>query len=1097
MRLILVATLLGLAFHGAPEASGAEQARSPAGQVRPAHERPYFMPPAERQRILDLVRTQTWAKAEHERLRAAADKGQGFPAGLLYALEGDARHLEAARKYLFGALGPNAWAVREYSKRMADPEHFKTGGGNLSDVYYNLNFEPFVVYDWVYRGLAAEDRKALEQGIQTLARYRMRAMDRWTQTANLVFKPTFMVAMAGLALDDPEMIEWGFFRVKPHGPRLGGYFRVLDVMLLDGGPWLEAPIYPIAHEDLWALSVMSRYGGLFTGQNWWTLKTAKGDSPQGLADYFIDSAYPIERTGHGAGQVRVATYGDGATNARGDLFLVNPAGDGLNAEKALAAAYNVSADPRYAALLKLAAEYQPDLWNRRPLVEAPLPPAPSKIWPNYGLAILRTDESPAYWTNGRAITVFHLMSQGYGHDHRDKFAIMLHGAGRLLYPDYNAIQYENMAIGWTRNTPCHNTMLVDEEDTADRAPSGIRHEFSPTLKYLATSASGVFEGVDQTRVLMLAPEYLLDVFHAASRLPHTFDYMLHCFGKARALSGSYQAAPDLMPRYWVIENKQAWNTNEAWAMDFVSRDEPESRGGKYGPEWYDHTAQVRVSMAAEPETLVVHGQWGKKYWDLVAQNQRGKLRPDALASLTVRRSMLPSTVFIAAHEPYANGQKPRVRGVSKLAQTADAALVRVDAADFTDYAAVSFGPQQDRPIHVLSDGKVAIRFRDHAYVRVRGDGGAVACGGLLGLRIPGVAGPLTVAGHQVSTALTAEPTPPMTVDPPCPLETSVAPSELHVWRRDRKTLTFTVRNPLAQPASGRIEIDLPPGFSTRPERVEFGPLAPGQTAKRPVEFVSDEPPAGRQRIAYRLVYKQGGANQEIGTRARPLTAYVGPTIEAVYRFPKPGIYRAVTSNYTAGMRLPDGACVWLADDTGQVRLDGPPLFYLSTGDEEERLELLGDEPKMGGVWTGNTPANLVAESLARNKRFAMCRWQALFMVNRLLVRMDPGWTNFKLARFTLPGKWVSPGGPPRWKRIVAVDAAGSEQDAQPVGHVRVAAALLEFPGSPWHLAFQFQPVQPVTFQGTGMEFAMGTLNGENWQIGFCTADGFDAWRGKP
>jgi hypothetical protein len=932
-------------------------------------------------------------------------------------------------------------------------------------------------------------------------------MDRWTQTANLVFKPTFMVAMAGLALNDPEMIQWGFFRTKPHGPRLGGYFRVLEVMLLDGGPWLEAPIYPIAHEDLWALSIMSRYGALFSGRDWWSQKTPAGDSPQGLADYYLDTAYPIEQTGHGAGQLRVATYGDGATSTGGDLFLVNPAGAGLNGEKALIAAYNTSGDPRYAAFLKLAADYQPDLWNRRALVpQTPLPPAASKIWPRYGLAMLRSDESPAYWTSERAIAVFQLMSQGYGHDHRDKFSIMLHGAGRLLYPDYNAIQYENMAIGWTRNTACHNTLLVDEQDTADVQPTAIRHEFSPSLKYLATSASGVFEGVEQTRVLMLGPEYLLDVFQAFSKLPHTYDYMLHAIGKARPAGGSFRDAPDLMPRYWVLDKKQAMTTDNAWALDFVQKDEPGSRGGKYGPAWYDHTAQVRLTMAAEPETLVSHGVWGKKYWDVVAERHgANKIRPDELSGLTVRRSGLTSTVFVAAHEPYANREQPRVRGVVKLAQTAEAVLVRVDAAEFTDYAAVSFGPQHERPVHVLSDGKVSVQFRDYALVRVTRDGRAVATGGLLGLRLPGVAGPLTLAGRPLPAAqsggalvyLAAEPTPTVAVEPTCPLETAVAPSELRVWLRDRKSLTFSVRNPLKQSVSGRIEIELPAGMAIQPERVEFGPIAPGQSAKVPVEFVVNDPRAGKLRIAYRVVCRPADAKQDIRTRAMPLVAFAGPTIEPVYRFPKPGVYRAVTSNYTAGMRMPDGACVWLADDTDQVRLDGPPLFHLSTGDGEERVELMGDEPKMGGVWTGNTPANLVAESLTQKKRFAMCRWQALFMVNRIMVRMDPDWTGFKVIRFTIPGKWISPGGPARWKRVVAVDAAGKEHEAQPGQQVRVSAALLEFPGSPLHLAIQFQPPQPVNFQGAGLEFTMGTLNRENWQMGFCKADGFDAWRGKP
>src|SRR5215510_15539988 len=108
----------------------------------------------------------------------------------------------------------------------------------------------------------------------------MRAMDRWTQTPNLVFKPTSTVALAGLATDNKELIEWGFRRTKPWGARLGGYDVVLNTMLKDGGPWHEAPIYPIAHEDLVLSSRMSRYLGLLTGKDWFGTPLPNGGSPK-------------------------------------------------------------------------------------------------------------------------------------------------------------------------------------------------------------------------------------------------------------------------------------------------------------------------------------------------------------------------------------------------------------------------------------------------------------------------------------------------------------------------------------------------------------------------------------------------------------------------------------------------------------------------------------------------------------------------------------------------------------------------------------------------------------------------------------------------
>ena len=105
-------------------------------------------------------------------------------------------------------------------------------------------------------------------------------------------------------------------------PHIGGYFAVLDHMLYDGGPWHESPIYPIAHLDLILSAQMSRYLGLTDGQDWFRRPLPGRGSPRGLMDYYLDTAYPIERDGD-VRRMRIANYGDGSTNGQGDLFLVD------------------------------------------------------------------------------------------------------------------------------------------------------------------------------------------------------------------------------------------------------------------------------------------------------------------------------------------------------------------------------------------------------------------------------------------------------------------------------------------------------------------------------------------------------------------------------------------------------------------------------------------------------------------------------------------------------------------------------------------------------------------------------------------------------
>ena len=45
------------------------------------------------------------------------------------------------------------------------------------------------------------------------------------------------------------------------------------------------------------------------------------------------------------------------------------------------------------------------------------------------------------------------------------------------------------------------------------------------------------------------------------------------------------------------------------------------------------------------------------------------------------------------------------------------------------------------------------------------------------------------------------------------------------------------------------------------------------------------------------------------------------------------------------------------------------------------------------------------------------------------------------------------------------------------------------------LAFKFEPAQEVTFNGTELKFAIGSLTNDNWQMGFCRPGELESWRG--
>ena len=58
---------------------------------------------------------------------------------------------------------------------------------------------------------------------------------------------------------------------------------------------------------------------------------------------------------------------------------------------------------------------------------------------------------------------------------------------------------------------------------------------------------------------------------------------------------------------------------------------------------------------------------------------------------------------------------------------------------------------------------------------------------------------------------------------------------------------------------------------------------------------------------------------------------------------------------------------------------------------------------MAFTWPVGSPASLTATTSQDR-----ARWQAIYLPDRILIRMDPGWTQFEKTYFSVPGNWSSP-----------------------------------------------------------------------------------------
>ena len=984
----------------------------------PAHPHPYLMPPVEKERLLERLRSSETVRKQFEMIKGRAKEGKLTDAALVFALEGDRRSAETVRRRLLEV-------VRSRSKGL--DEDIAAGGHREGNMEFYWDTAEIRAYDLVYSTFAPEEREAIETFYRKLGRYWKDSLGRWTTTPNLVFPIHYHAAVIGFCLDDEELIEWGLRDPGGRfGPGRGGLFPVLDSMLRDGAIWDEATIYAAVNvlQPMMQLAILHR---LYDGKDLFTFESGKGGSIKKLVDGYIDLTYPREQTGVGPGSFHIATYGDGSTESpyskhhkTDAIYLVNLpwAREDYRHEivESVEQAHYLSHDSKYAWFLSHSVEREPSfLYGAHiPFGSVPPPPAPSSVFPEAGIAMLRADESPSYWTNG-SIAVLQMMARGYGHDHRDKMMIVMHAGGRLLYPDLNCIQYEPPSINWTASSVAHNTLVVDRGKTAN-APFTYRHEFTPEVKFLATTAS-CYPGVLQTRALALTREYLLDLFWADSELPHTYDWVLHAIGKLQLdNSAAYEASSDLLRDYWWVENEHRRETGESWSADFIQQNGLAIRGmGRQTDEWFNDRAAVRVTMIGEPGTMVygAEGPTGGPPVDPV-------MNPEGNSPLLLVRRQGRQTVFGVVHEPY-KFNSPGISSVRKGEATDDAYLAEVSAKDYFDRVALTFRELKSNAVHVLRserDPREVFKFSNYGYLRetrgaqdsptrfvARGDwiGFRVRCPQSLGLTVDGTnmvyrrEGDYVVFGDITDGRATGDPNAGVTalseqqesianrstksIAPSQSLEIIAPKDPVRLALRGSREVTLGFRNASPTAQAARVRLHLPRGVFAesadgseikREERSDASndfswsvpPVPPHQTTSLHFRLLTDGNGKGGFHPAS-IQLRGKSAEEWIDPVALPIT--LGPTLLEDNSFPTFGEYVIYAPRYTLRLSKRYGTSRFLRDNENRPRYEA--TFWdrrptaATTAEALPRLRINNEDALAWGdpaqfLWPNTAPASV-------------------------------------------------------------------------------------------------------------------------------------------
>ena len=611
-----------------------------------------------------------------------------------------------------------------------------------------------IAFDLVAPLLTPDEQQAVTTYLRQLALDGIDYHQGHPLTPNMSFVCHWRIGLIGYAIGDPEIIEWAINDPGPDGwnrrpdvgsqkrnmGRWGGFKQRIEYTLTDGTFWDEATIY--GNFSILGMMYLAEAARNYDGTDLYNYTSPDGGSLRKAIAGMVSLAYPIERTGVRGGSVRMATLGDGSTSPpnrinseAGDAYFVNKPNvfpERQNLFPIIELAYHAWKDPMYAWLLSLNSsrkeclgwfEYVPVTLLLGETLPPQNPPVglASAIYPETAIAVLRSDESPSYWTS-RGIVAIQQMGRSYMHEHRDKFEIMLWGRGRLLYPDWNAHQYEAYQFGWTRNGWAHSTLIVDESNPKGGAYTE-RHDFNPDVKFLATTSNAIYDNVTQTRALLLTNDYLLDFFGADSPRERTYDWFIHGIGRVSLpFEEAFQPSTDLLKPYHWIDKERKLETDQTWSADFVQSSGGVIPGmGAFTDEWFNAKVGVRMTLLGEPGTTAYAGDGLFN----PTPNLREYGNPEGTIPLVMARRKAKTTCFAAMHEPYEDG--PRL-SIHRLCRASSHMSVRVTGPDFTDYACLAYDARPNSPLSTITftdtlggDAEGYFSFNNYAWMRVKAE----------------------------------------------------------------------------------------------------------------------------------------------------------------------------------------------------------------------------------------------------------------------------------------------------------------------------------------------------------------------------------------
>lgn len=711
------------------------------------------------------IETEPWARAEYERLRGIRGYGEVFSRLFRYSVMGDEEAGAKERKYLLSFIGAKVGESRRHTEELSA-----------------------LRYDVLYHSLTPEQRSKIEA---TFRKHIQHELDHPYRNTRVSWLPNMQWPRLGgchlmaLATGDEKLMR----AIWTGASGMKWYF---DEYLADGGLYFEefGKIRSLVGTMLLWCRGCDRLGLEAMGYGY---RGTGGATMRSYVESLVWIGYPRITFPRGLPHYGRVTMGDAKGSHCEDAprFLLQHAlvpgtvaGDDPGWEKEFPAANMNGRDHKGAKVEKLGERhwfevlaakypegpfryflaqmrrrgdpaYRPTLfWGFEPIAPDAVgpPPAPSRVFPERGFAMLRADESPAYWEGpGPAVSL--QFATLYVHYLADCFSLLGYYAynrpiyfNRTISAGYNGGPYDFHVRG-------HCGVVVDGLQAQPIGPVPERHDFSSLAKFVAVRtespettytgrevrssdqpkkpATQVYPGVDLERALVLTEAYLFDVYRVESDRPRAYHWLVHALGEPHPDDPkAWRASDELAKTLFAIPEvkisgerrldagKDAWNvsTLQTCALEDVKE-------SKLGPAWHDRKVGVRVSMLGEPGTAVFTYDSPTVYTPGSPRTPKPedraayeKVSEVGGVSVAVARTC-PSTTFVALHEPFEGGRH-RIERFDRIARADDAVAVRIGGeSGLDDRILVALGPKANE-VRTLSGGRERFTFAGYAFVRV-------------------------------------------------------------------------------------------------------------------------------------------------------------------------------------------------------------------------------------------------------------------------------------------------------------------------------------------------------------------------------------------